>query len=42
MSTRQIIEQQLLPAPGTYDKNDGFDVTHLSKDVGTAQFKKQM
>lgn len=40
-STRQIIEQQLLPAPGTYDKKDGFDGTYEQKDMGTRQFKKE-
>ena len=38
-STRQIIESQLLPAPGTYDRHDGFDISYESKDLGTRQFK---
>lgn len=38
-STRQIIENQLLPAPGTYDITYGFDHAYDQRDLGTRQFK---
>jgi hypothetical protein len=39
VSTRKIIENQLQPAPGTYERRDGFDILPEQKDMGTRHFK---
>lgn len=41
-NTRKIIENQLQPAPGTYDRRDGFDFVYEQRDEGTRQFKAPM
>ena len=38
-NTRKIIENQLQPAPGTYDRRDGFDIVYEERDLGTRNFK---
>jgi hypothetical protein len=38
-NTRKIIENQLQPAPGTYDIRDGFDITYEERDIGTRAFR---
>jgi len=41
-NTRKIIENQLQPAPGTYEKRDGFDIVFEQRGMGTRQFKAPM
>lgn len=38
----RLIKAQFNPAPGSYDKNDGFDVVYKDKDQATRQFMANM